>query len=95
MQGRIARITKLGGIMRHQCLGCGKKFYFQRSMIQHYDMCNLAKVLNEGLTRMVRAMNDLIPSVAQAADACRELGVALEKYPILIKGDEEKLNEKD
>lgn len=66
--------------MRHQCLGCGKKFYFERSKIQHYQMCNLAKILTEGLMRMIKTMNDLMPSVAQATEACRELGIALKEY---------------
>ncbi len=66
--------------MRYQCLGCGKKFFFQQSMFRHYDMCNLAKILNEGLKKFLKVMNDLMPSVAQAADACNELGIAMKKY---------------
>ncbi len=66
--------------MRHQCLGCGKNFYFMQSMILHYDMCNLAKIINEGLKKMVKAMNALLPSAAEAADACRQLGIAMKEY---------------
>ena len=75
-------ITLKGDIMRHQCAGCGNKFFFKRNLVLHYDMCNLAKVINEGLKKMVVAMDAFLPSVAEATEACRQLGIAMKEYEI-------------
>lgn len=64
---------------RHTCLGCGKKFFFKRNMYAHYEKCDLAKILNEGLRKVMKSVNDLFPSVQQATDALLELGEAMRK----------------